>query len=179
MSKGLAILLLAVLGTLFLAAAGLVFWYAAPTRVISEITAHGRADVTIERRLLGWYTISSETVPDVVSAHSTHVLGARRSGGGGSYSKYVVMLMSRDGTSKRVSGAEATLEGGPKAFAQQIHDYVQGPSRPPLVLWSVRWLLNLLALPFVLVSLLMFIGFGEAMLRLLGILKTAEVSSSS
>ena len=50
MPKGLAILLLAVLGVLFLAAAGLIFWYAAPTRVISEITAKGRADVTVNER---------------------------------------------------------------------------------------------------------------------------------
>ncbi len=172
--KGLAMLLLAVLGALFLAASGLVFWYAAPTRVTCEFKTEGRADVTVERRFLGWHTISSETVPAVITADSQHILGGKRSGGGGSHSKYVVTLISRDGSSKRVSGVESTLEGGAKALAQQIQDFVQGPSKPPLTLWSVRWLLNLLALPFVLVALLMFIGLGESLLRALGILKAAE-----
>jgi hypothetical protein len=179
MPKGLAILLLAVLGVLFLGAAGLILWYAAPTRVTGEFRADGRADVTVERRFLGWHTFSSETVPDVVSAHTHRVSSKGRSGSGGSKSKYVVMLVSRDGFSKRVSGVESTLEVGVKSLAQQIHDFVQGSSKPPMNLWSVSWLLNSLALPFVLVSFLMFIGLGESLLRTLGILKPAEAPSSS
>jgi hypothetical protein len=178
MPKGRAMLLLAGLSALFLSGAGLIFWAAAPTVVRCELAPEGRIDVTVERRVLGWHTIFEETVPDVVQVFSVRKAGGKRSGGGSSPSQHVLMLRPRQGPDRQVSGISSWFESGPKGMAQQMNEFIRGSFGRSLIRWWVPWLLNILAVPFVFVSLLMLWGLGEGLLRAPGLIKRASVPTN-
>jgi hypothetical protein len=179
MPKWSAMLLLAGLSALFLSGAGLIFWFAAPTVVRCDLGPEGRIDVTVERRVLGWHTIFKETVPDVVQAFSVRKAGGKRSGWGSSPSQHVLMLRPRQGPDRQVSGISSWFESAPKSMAQQMNEFIRGSSGTSLVRWWVPWLLNILAVPFVFVSLLMLWGLGEGLLRALGLIKPVSVPTNA
>jgi hypothetical protein len=177
MPRWTAMLLLAGLSALFLSGAGLIFWFAAPTVVRCERGPEG-IDVTVERRVLGWQTVFKETVPDVVQAFSVRKAGGKRSGWGSSPSQHVLMLRSLQGPDRQVSGISSWFESGPKGVAQQMNEFIHGSSGTSLIRWWVPLLLNILAVPFVFVSLLMLWGLGEGLLRALGLIKPVSVPTN-
>jgi hypothetical protein len=177
MPKWKAMLMLAVLGPLFLFFAGLICWTQAPAVVRCERRPEGKVDVTVERRVLGLHTISTETVPDVINAFSVRVAGATKSGQGSSFSQNVLKLTPRNGPERRASGVASQLTR-PKAMARQIDAFIKESSDPSLTLWYVPWLLHVLAVPLVFVGLLLLFALGEALLRTLGFLKPASVPES-
>jgi hypothetical protein len=177
MPKWKAMLLLAVMSAVFLFAAGLILWTQAPAVVQCDRGPEGRVDVTVERRVLGLHTIGTETVPDVINAFSVRKAGQKRKGGGSSFSQNVLMLTPRQGAERRVSGIASELTNRPKALARQIDEFIKGSSEPSLTLWYLPWLPHVLAVPFVLVSLLLLFGLGEGLLRMLGFLKPALVAT--
>lgn len=151
--------------------AGLIFWTQAPAAVRCDRVSRDRVDVTVERRVLGLHTISTEIVPDVINAFGVRVAGRRKSGGGGSsFSKNALMLNPRHGAQRRASGVASQLNQ-PKAMARQIDEFINASSERSLTLWYVPWLLHLLALPFVVVALLMLYVLGKGLLLTLGLIK--------
>jgi hypothetical protein len=174
MPKWKAMLLLAVMGPLFLFGAGLIFWTQAPAVVRCDRGPDGLVDVTVERRLLGFHTIATETVSDVINAFSVREAGAKRSGSGSSFSQNVLKLAPREGAQRRASGVASQLTR-PKAMARQIDAFINGSSGPSLTLWYVPWLLHVLALPFVFGGLLLLYALGEGLLRMLGFFKVASL----
>ena len=174
MPKWKAMLMLAVMGPLFLFGAGVVFWTQAPAVVQCDRGSDGFVDVTVERRLLGFHTITSEIIPDVINAFSVREAGAKRSGSGTSFSQNVLKLAPREGAQRRVSGVASQLNR-PKTMARQIDAFINGSSEPSLTLWYVPWLLHVLALPFVFVALLLLYALGEGVLRTLGFFKPAPL----
>lgn len=165
-------LLLAGMSSLFLFFAGLIFWTQAPAVVRCDRGPEGRVDITVERRVLGFRTIGSETILDVINAFSVRQAGAKRKGGGSSFSQNVLTFTPRQGAQRRASGV-ATVFTRPKAMARQIDEFIKESSDPSLTVWYVPWLLHLLAVPFIFVSLFLLFGLGEGILRTAGFLKPA------
>lgn len=170
MPKWKALLMLAAIGAGCLVAAGVICWTQAPARVRCDRVSRDRVDVMVERRLLGFYPISAEVIPDVINAFGVRIAGSKKSGSGSSFSQNALLLAPREGTQRRVSGVASQL-GRPKAMARQIDEFIKTSSQRSLTLWYIPWLLHLLALPFVFVAFLMLWGLGEGLLRTLGFLK--------
>ena len=163
-------LLLAVISSLFLFFAGLIFWTQAPAVVLCDRGSERRVNITVERRLLGLRTIHTETVRDVINAFSVRQAGRKKKGGGSSFSQNVLMFTPRHGSQKRASGI-ATVLTTPKAIARQFDEFIKESSEPSLTVWYVPWLLHLIALPFIFVSLFLLFALGEGLLRTIGFLK--------
>jgi len=170
MPKWQALLMVAAIGAAFLFGAGLIFWTQAPAAVRCDRVSRDRVDVTVECRFLGFHTISTETVPDVINAFGVREAGSKKSGSGSSFSQNVLLLNPRHGAQRRASGVASQLNR-PKAMARQIDEFINTSSARSLTLWYVPWLLHLLALPFVFVALLTLFVLGKGLLLTLGLIK--------
>jgi uncharacterized membrane protein YgcG len=170
MPKWMALLMVAAIGAAFLFGAGMIFWTQAPVAVRCQRVSRDRVDVTVERRVLGFHTISTEIVPDVINAFGIRVAGSKKSRGGSSFSQNALMLNPRQGAQRRASGVSSQLTR-PKAMARQIDEFINASSERSLTLWYVPWLLHLLALPFLFVALLMLFVLGKGLLLTLGFIK--------
>ena len=140
MPKWQALLMVTVIGAACSFGAGLIFRTQAPAAVRCDRISRDRVDVTVERRVLGWHTISTETVPDVIKAFGVREAGSKKSGHGSSFSQNVLMLNPRHGAQRRASGVASQLNR-PKAMARQIDEFINVSSERSLTIWYVPWFL--------------------------------------
>jgi hypothetical protein len=148
---------------------GLLLWFGLAIVVRCDRVQAGRVDVTIERRFLGLLTVSSETVPDVVEA-GTYVIQGSGTGRQRTGSTAALELTSRSGAVSRRTRFGPAFGTRPDLMAEQIMQFVNDPSKSSLTTWWMPWLVNIGALPFVLV-----VGalVGAMALRALELLKPA------
>jgi hypothetical protein len=163
MSKWKAWLIIAALTGL----TGLLLWFGLVIVVRSERMPEGRVDVTVQRRFLGFLPISSETFRDVVTADVYNVAG-RGSSGGRRGGTVALQLTSRDGAVSRRTRFGPAFGTQPNDIAQQIQQLIDDRARPAFTRWWMPWVVNIGAIPFVLI-----VGafYGELLLRALGFIK--------
>jgi hypothetical protein len=156
---------------LFLCLTGVLLWMGLAIVVRCDRVREGRVDVTVERRFLGLLTLSTESVPDVIKA-DIEVVSGRTSGGGrqtrGSTVK--LELTPRNGPVCLRNRFGPSFGTQPDDMARQIEQFIKESSAPSLTTWWMPWLVNVGALPFVLV-----LGaiLGAMLLRALEFLKPA------
>jgi hypothetical protein len=153
---------------------GLLLWWGLVIVVRCERVQPGRVDATIERRFLGWLPLGRETVVDVVKA-DVYVVWARTSSGGKQRrgSTAALELTSRQGVVTRRTQFGPAFGTRPADMVDQIEQLLQIPSTPTLAMWWMPWLVNLAAVPFVLIVAAVV---GETTLRALGLMKPSPPS---
>ena len=159
-------LLVSIIGAL----GGLLLWMGLAIVVRAERVGD-RVDVTVQRRFLGELPLSTENVHDLVSADVYIVWNRGGSGGKQSRGSTVALeLTKRDGGIIRRTRFGPSFGTQPSEMAPLIAEFIQTAERPsPLTAWWMPWLVNLAALPFVLI----FGGItGEVALRKIGVLKS-------
>ena len=129
---------------------GLLLWFGLAIVVRCDRVQEGRVDVTLDRRFLGFLTLSRERVPDVVKA-GVYVLQGTGSGRQRSGPTAALELTSRDGTVTRRTRFGPAFGTQPSAMAEQIGQLLDDRSRPSLTTWWMPWLVNIGAVPFVLI----------------------------
>ena len=146
---------------------GVLLWLGLAIVVRSERVQEGRVDVTVQRRLLGFLPISTTTVRDVVNA-DVYVLSRGSSDRPGSRGTMALQLTARDGSVWRWTRFGPAFGTQPNDVAAEIERLIHTPDKQPLTTWWMPWLVNIGAVPFVLV-----VGgiWGSVLLRALGFLK--------
>ena len=143
--------------------AALLLWLGLAIVVRVERVEANRVDVTVDRRLLGVFTLSREMLADVVSA-DIHVVWARTSGGGAQRrgSTVALQLTSRNAGVIRRTRFGPSVGTGPYEMADEVSQFLKNPSSASMASWWMPWLVNVAALPFVLI-----VGaiVGEVLLR--------------
>jgi hypothetical protein len=113
--------------------------------------------------------ISRETVRDVVIA-DIYVVSGRTSGSGPRTrgSTVALQLTSRDGSVSRRTRFGPAFGTQPTVMADQIEQLIKDPARRSFGAWWMPWLVNIGAVPFVLI-----VGaiWGSVLLRAFGFLK--------
>jgi hypothetical protein len=153
---------------------GLLLWMGLAIVVRAE-RAGDRVDVTVQRRFLGLLPLSTETVRDVVKADIYVVWSRGGTGRQGRGATVALELTRRDNGVVRRTRFGPSFGTQPSEMAEQIAAFIKTPASPaPLTAWWMPWLVNLGALPFVLIS-----GgiVGEVALRKIGALKPAAAAS--
>jgi len=147
------------------ALAGLLLWWGLAIVVRCDRVREQRVDVTVERRLFGWLTVTREVVQDVVRADVSAVRGRRGS------ATVTLELTPREGPVVRRTRFGPSFGTTASAAARQIQTFITAPSTPFLVTWWMPWLVNAAALPF-----LFIVGatLGEVLLRALGLIGPAK-----
>ena len=147
----------------------MLLWFGSAIVVRCDRGPEGRVDATVERRFLGLLTLQTEVVPDVVEARS---LGKweRGSDGRSEYTERLV-LVPREGPEWQSSLYTPSIGTRPKAMAPQIQKFILRSFHSTLTWWWMPWIVNLFAVPFVLVSILFVLSIGEIALRVLGFFK--------
>lgn len=156
---------------------GLLLWFGLAIVVRCDRAPEGRVDVTVERRFLGLLALSTETVPDVVKA-DVYIVWTR-SGGGGKQrhgSTVALELTPRHGPVCRRSRIGPSFGTDPYDMVEQIERFLNEPSERSLTSWWMPWLVNVAAVPFVLI-----VGgiLGEVLLRALGFLKPVPLPTQA
>jgi hypothetical protein len=161
--KFMAWLILALLACL----GSVLLWFGLAVVVRCDRVHEDRVDVTVERRFLGWLTITRETIQDVIGAAAVSVT-SRRSSGYGSSSNIALALTPRHGTEWRLGPGTPSIGTHPKNMAPQIEQFIKEPFGRSLILWRMPWLINLGAVLFLLFPVM---TAGEVLLRALGVFK--------
>ncbi len=165
MARWKALLLIGTIGAL----GGLLLWFGLVIVVRCERIDDERVDATVQRCFLGVLPLSTETVPDVTKA-GIHVERTRGTGGG--YQKrgstVALELTPRHGPVCRRTQFGPSFGARPAVMAGQIEQFIQEPFAPSLTAWWMPWLVNVCAVPFVLLSWAPVI---EILLRALGFFK--------
>jgi hypothetical protein len=161
--KFMAWLILALLACL----GSVLLWFGLAVVVRCDRVHEDRVDVTVERRFLGWLTITRETIQDVIGAAAVSVT-SRRSSGYGSSSNIALALTPRHGTEWRLGPGTPSIGTHPKNMAPRIEQFIKEPSGRSLILWRMPWLINLAAVLFLLFPVM---TAGEVLLRALGVFK--------
>jgi hypothetical protein len=132
---------------------GALLWMGQTIVSTTELVGNGRVDVTVERRFLGFIPLSTEIVLDVDKADV--YIGWNRTSGGGKKARgstYALDLTPRQGPLVRRTRFGPAYGTHPFEMADQINAFIAAPQATPLVQWWVPWVVNLAAIPFVLVS---------------------------
>ena len=159
---------------LFVFLTGVLLWFGLAIVVQCERATDGSVNVTVHRKLLNWIPITSEAIPDVASAKAAFSKSTTKSGGSTrSQTSEQLVLTAKDGSEWHSPLCTPSLGTRPKAMAEQINTFIANtapsaaPSAAPtLTTWWMPWLVNLGAIPFILVSLVSFCALGEVILRL-------------
>lgn len=166
MAKWKAWLLIAVM--VFLT--GLLLWCGMKFELRCDRVAVDRVDAAVKRRFLGLLTLSTESIPDVIKA--SRVGEDKLTGGAVSKHRRSVteklVLTSRDGTKWNSTLRTPSFGTRTNIMAQQVNEFIKDPSGSSLTTWWMPWLVNVCAIPFVLLSVFMV---GEPLLRALGFFK--------
>jgi hypothetical protein len=141
------------LGVLFMT--GLLLWSGIAIVVRCDRAPAGapldRVAATVDYRVLGVLTVRRVTLGDVERADWYE-------GGGRGVSGSGLMLVPREGqtwSSPRVRYAVGTR---PKEAAARINAFIAGSPATSLRVWWASWLLNLLAIPFLLLDLVFLVA---------------------
>ncbi len=132
---------------------GALLWMGQTIVATTELVQNERVNVTLERRFLGFIPLSTEIVPDVVNADV--YIGWNRTSGGGKQARgstYALDVTPREGPLVRRTRFGPAYGTHPFEMADQINAFIAAPATKPLVLWWVPLVVNLGAIPFVLVS---------------------------
>lgn len=166
MGKPLAWLIMA----FFLSLTGVLLWFGCQIEIRAEQTSPGRVDVTMQRKLFAFIPLEMEVIQDVVSASPFLDTGAAKSNGKArrTTSDRHLVLTCRDGSTWVSPACNRTLGSTPKESAFLINERLWKPSTTPLVVWWFPWAVNLAALPFLVVSIVLLVAMGEVLLRALG-----------
>jgi hypothetical protein len=160
---------IAVLGLL----GALLLWLGQAIVVRAERSGDGRIDVSVQRRFLGLVPSSTERLHDLVKA-DVYVVWSR--GGTGRQIRGSTMaldLTGRDGSLVRRTRFGPSAGTQPLEMSEQIGQFMATPTAASLSTWWMPWLVNLAALPFVLIFVAIV---GEVGLRRLGVLKPAAAA---
>ena len=159
--------------TLFVFLTGVLLWFGLAIVVQCERATDGRVNVTVQRKLLCWLLITSESIPDVTRAQGKRVRESTRSGGKTrTETTEHLVLISKDGSEWHSPLCTPSLGTRPVAMAEQINTFLaDSNTSPTLSSWWMPWLVNLCAIPFILVTLVVFCAVGEVVLRMFGVIK--------
>jgi hypothetical protein len=127
---------------------GLLVWFGLVIVVRADRVEAGRVDVTVDRRLLGVLPLSREVLADVVRA-DVYVVRGRTAGRRGSAS--ALELTSRGGVILRRTRFGPSVGADPFDAAEAITQFMKDPSRASMTSWWMPWLVNVAAIPFVLI----------------------------
>ena len=167
--KWLAFVMIAVLFFL----TGFLLYCGSQVVVRCDRLAEDRVDVATERRFLGLLPLRTEHVGDVVKA--ARVAKSKLSGAAGGKhrrsSTDKLVLTTRGGAEWHSPLYTPAFGDGPREMAPRINAFIHESSAPSLELSWFPWVVNLAALVFVLVSLLMLLALGEGLARKLGFIK--------
>jgi hypothetical protein len=153
------------------ALAGLLLWMGLAIVVHCERMPDGRVDCTVRRRFMTFATVSSETVADVAKADLYVGWGRTRSGGKTKRGATVALdLVARDGQVYRRSQFGPAIGTTPPAMVEAIDAFIADPAATSFDDWWMPYLVNLAALPFLLVLVPLY---GEVLLRKLGLMAPA------
>jgi hypothetical protein len=148
----------------FFAITALLSWWGAVVAVRCDRVAVGRVDVVAERRLLGLLPVWTERLPDVVKAHSVRRSGGLRRAGSVRVGPQLQLTL-RDGREWQSMPTAMHIVGTPPAeMAERIQEFIDRSSAPSLRLRWSPWLMNGLAVPFLVISAL-FVAVWVNMLR--------------
>jgi hypothetical protein len=161
MTSTVARLLIGVVGALGL----LLLWFGLAIVVRAE-RREGTVNVTLERRFLGVLPVTRETVVDVVRAD---VYGLRETDTGARRSGVVIALQltPRSGDQIRRTMIGPSIGMRPPQMAPRIGEFLANADAAPFSGWWMPWLVNVAAIPFVLIA---GATFGELLLRALGLI---------
>ena len=130
-----------------------LLWLGQVIAVTAERVGETQVDVTVERRFLGLLTLGSETIRDVVEADVYYIFARTSSGGktkrGGTQA---LRLYPRDGEPvirRQFGPSIGTL---PPDMAPQITAFLAAPTAVPFTSWWMPWLVNIAAIPFILIA---------------------------
>ena len=146
---------------------GVLLWLGLAIVVRSERVQEGRVDVTVQRRFLGFLTVSTTTVRDVVNA-DVYVLSGRGGSRPGSRGTMALQLTARDGAVWRRTRFGPAFGTQPNDVAAEIERLIHDPDKQAFTAWWMPWVVNIGAVPFVFI-----VGgiWGSVLLRALGFLK--------
>jgi hypothetical protein len=148
----------------FFGITALLLWWGAVIAVRCDRVAAGRVDVVAERRLLEIVPVWTERLPDVVKAHSIRRPGGPRRGGQAPVGPQLQLTL-RDGREWESMPTAMHIVGTPPAeMAERIQEFLERSSALSLRLRWIPWLMNALAVPFLLISAL-FVAVWVNMLR--------------
>jgi hypothetical protein len=152
----------------FIGALGLLLLWFGLTIVVRADRRDGRVDVTVERRFLGLLPLSRETVVDVVAADvyrlASSGTAAQRSG-----AVIALQLTARSGDQVRRTMIGPSIGMRPPQMAQRIGEFLANAEAAAFSGWWMPWLVNLAAIPFVLIAGATAV---ELLLRALGVMKS-------
>jgi hypothetical protein len=131
---------------------------------VAKVVDEGRVDAVAQRRLLGLVPVWTERLPDVVKAGSIRRSGGARRGAGPQ-----LTLTLRDGRVWESTPMARHIVGTPPAeMADRIQEFLDRSPAPSLSLRWIPWLMNGLAVPFLLVSALFVAVWVNTLRRGLG-----------
>ena len=135
---------------------------------VPHVVQEGRVDVTVERRVFGLLAVRTERLPDVVQATSIRRSGGVRRAGSPRVGAQLRLTL-RDGRQWESWPVAMQSAGTPPGeMAERIREFLDRSSAPSLRLRSIPWLMNVLAVPFLLVSALFAMVWVNMLRRALG-----------
>ena len=151
----------------FLVLTGAMLWMGMAIVVRCDRVREDRVDVMVERRFLGLIPLSREFVADVTSAGIVaSSRKARSKGGRGGTVK--LSLTPRQGPVVLRNRFGPSFGTQPSEMAAQIKQFIESPSGTSFTTWWMPWIVNICAVPFVLIAGAIV---GEVLLRKLGLIK--------
>jgi hypothetical protein len=148
----------------------LLLWYGLAIVVRCDRMQDGRVDVMVDRRFYGFLTVNSTSVKDVINADVYYVWD-RTSGGGRKARGYTesIELTPRTGAVVRRNKFGPSFGNLPDPMSTRINHFINESSEPSDTIWWMPWLVNVAAIPFVLI-----LGgvIGSILLHKLGFFKT-------
>lgn len=120
-----------------------------------------RVDVTVDYRVLGLLTVRRVAIVDVERADWSE-------GGSRGTRSSSLILRPRDGQAWSSPSVRYVVGTPPKEAAARINAFIAGPPIASLGLWWASWLLNVLAVPLLLVVLVFLVAAVRWLLGLPG-----------
>ena len=138
----------------FFLVSAVLAWSGAVVALRCEHGPDGRVDVTVEHRILGVVPAAPVRLTDVVAADWFQQTGGlRRAGSAASGAQ--LRLTQRDGRVWESTPAATYIVGTPPAqMADGIREFLAHPADPPIAMRWIPWVMNALAVPFLLFSAL-------------------------
>lgn len=155
----------------FVSLTGVLLWFGCQIEFRTERIAPGRLDVIMQRKLFALIPLDTEVVADVVSTSRFLEKGVSEVDGKArrTISDRHLVLTCRDGSTWVSPARNSAFGSDPKIMAFLINDRLLNPSSTtPIVLWWFPLVVNILAIPFLLVSGFLIVAMGEVLLRALG-----------
>jgi hypothetical protein len=145
----------------------LLLWFGL-TIVVRADRTDGRVNVTLQRRFLGILPLGGESVNDVVRADVYASTSRAGTGQQKSGTLIALQLTSRSDDQVRWTMSGPSIGTRPPEMARRIGEFLANPEGTTFSAWWMPWLVNLAAIPFLLIAAA---AFGEILLRAVGLIK--------